>query len=179
MWDRPRVRTVFTAVAVVVFLAGLADFVSSRTGTAAPPAPASHGIVPGSAEWKTRAWGAAIPLPHEAVATAQKFLHTAVLRTQLGVAYRITAPNMHAGMTLAQWKHGTIPVPPMHRTGFLVGDLKVLHSRARNVQLETFVSSKGIKPLLYVLELVPVHGRWLVDYYAPKGSVIPVPASGG
>jgi len=179
MWDRPRVRTVFSALAVVVFLAGLAALIHSRTNTSNAAPPASHSILPGSAAWKTRAWGAPIPLPKEAVATAKTFLHTAVVRRDLATAYRITAPGMHEGMTLAQWEQGSIPVPPQSPQDYLIGKFNVLHSRARSIQVETFLSSRGNKPLLYIIELVPSRGRWLVDYFAPKGSAIPVPANQG
>jgi hypothetical protein len=177
LWDRPRFRTVLTLVSAAVFVAGLIALVNSRTSSATAPAQSAAGVVPGSPAWQDRTWGKRIPLPHEAVSRGKLFIDTAVLRRRLGVAYSISTPGLHAGMSLGQWDRGAIPVPPVQHTGFTMSPFHVLHSRSRSVQMETFLGSALDKSTLYIIELVPHGGHWLVGYFAPKGVSVPVPAS--
>jgi hypothetical protein len=179
LWDRPRFRTMLTLVSVAVFVAGVLALVNSRTSSATAPAQSAANVAPGSPAWQERTWGKRIPLPPEAVSRAKLFIHTAVLRRSLGVAYSISTAGLHAGMSLGQWDRGVIPVTPLQHTGFTMSSLHVLHSRSRSVQMETFLASAVDKSTLYIIELVPHGGHWLVGYFAPKGVSVPLPASQG
>jgi hypothetical protein len=179
LWDRPRFRTILILVSAAVFVAGLLALVSSRTSSATAPAQPAAGFAPGSPAWQDRTWGKRIPLPHEAVKLGKLFIDTAVLRRRLGVAYAISTPGLHAGMSLPQWDTGTIPVSPLQHKGFRMSPFHVLHSRSRSVQMETFLGSDTDRTTLYVIELVPHGGHWLVGYFAPKGMSPPVPSASG
>jgi hypothetical protein len=153
--------------------------VNSRTSSATSPTQPAAAFAPGSPAWQDRTWGKRIPLPHEAVRRGKLFIDTAVLRRRLGVAYAISTSGLHTGMSLSQWDRGTIPVPPVQHKGFTMSPFHVLHSRSRSVQMETFLGSAHDRTTLYIIELVPHGGHWLVGYFAPKGASIPVPSSSG
>src|SRR6185312_7438006 len=102
MWDRSLVRAVFTTVSVIVLIAGLVVYGSSRDG----------------AKVAEQLYGPEIAAPKSALRTAQKFIQTAVQRNDVGAAWALVTPHMRGGLTRAQWNTGNIPVVPYPREKF-------------------------------------------------------------
>ena len=176
MWDRSPVRAVFTTVSVIVLVAGLVVFVSSRDG-----AKVAEGSGPAVAQAKTpeQLYGPQIKMPKSALRTAQKFIQTAVLRHDVAASWALVTTKERAGLTRAQWDTGNIPVVPYQRRGFTGARFQIARSRQRDILLQVFLSSHvlGVKPSVEFLELVPAGGHWLVNYWAPRGENPPVPAA--
>ena len=176
LWDRSLVRAVFTTVSVIVLVAGLVVYASSRNGVklASSPTPA---LAPPPNE--TALYGKRITVPPQAVATARKFIQTAVLRTDVAAAWPLVTPKVRAGLTRAQWNTGTIPVVPYPSEKFGGAKFKIDRSRQRDILIEVLLSSHklGVAPIDDFLELVPRGGRWLVQDFSPRGVNPPVPAA--
>jgi hypothetical protein len=176
MWDRSLVRAVFTTVSVIVLVAGLVVYVSSRDG-------AKVAGVPGSALAQTRTpeqlYGPKIKLPPEAVRTARRFIQTAVLRQDTTASWALVTPKERAGTSEAQWDKGDMPVVPYPQKGFSGARFNIIRSRQRDVLIQVLLSSHtlGVKPTTDFLELVPSGGRWLVTYWAPQGQNPPLPSA--
>jgi len=177
MWDRSLVRAVFTTVSVIVLIAGLVIFISSRDG-------AKVADVPGSALAQTKTaeqlYGPQIKVPPAAVRTAQKFIQTAVLRNDVASAWALVTPHVRGGLTHAQWNTGNIPVVPYPSEKFGGAKFKIDRHRQRDILLEVLLSSHklGVAPVDDFLELVPSgHGGWLVQDFSPRGINPPVPAA--
>lgn len=175
LWDRSPVRAVFTTVSVIVLVAGLVVFLTSRNG----PSAGAPGPAVASPTSATALYGKRIAMPPQAVATARKFIQTAVLRANVGAAWALTTPKERAGFTRAQWDTGDIPVVPYTRKGFSGARFTIARSRQRDILIQVLLSSHtlGVKPSVDFLEMVPSGGRWLVSYWAPRGENPPVPAA--
>ena len=175
LWDRSLVRLVFTTVSVIVLIAGLVVFISSRNG-AREGAPGSAIAATPSA---TKLYGAPIKLPPEAVHTARRFIQTAVLRHDPAASWALVTAKERAGTSQAQWDKGNMPVVPYPRKGFSGARFKILRSRQRDVLIQVLLTSHtlGVKPSVDFLELVPSGGRWLVTYWAPRGQNPPLPSA--
>lgn len=176
MWDRSLVRAVFTTVSVIVLVAGLVVFVSSRDG-------ARVADVPGSALAQTKTpeqlYGPEIAIPKSALRIAQKFIQTAVLRNDVGAAWALVTPHVRGGLTRAQWNTGDIPVVPYPREKFAGAKFKIDRHRQRDILLEVLLTSHklGVAPIDDFLELVPSSHGWLVQNFTPRGVNPPVPAA--
>ena len=100
MWDRSLVRAVFTTVSVIVLVAGLVVFVSSRDG-----AKVADGSGPAVAPTKSaeQLYGPEIAMPKPALRVAQKFIQTAVLRNDVAAAWALVTPHVRGGLTRTEW----------------------------------------------------------------------------
>jgi hypothetical protein len=176
LWDRSPVRAVFTTVSVIVLVAGLVVFLSSRNGAPSATVPGPAIVSPPSA---TALYGTRIPLPPQALATARRFIQTAVLRAHVGAAWALATPKERGGLTRAQWDTGDIPVVPYARKGFSGARFTIARSRQHDILIQVLMTSHtlGVKPSVDFLELVPSGSRWLVSYWAPRGENPPVPAA--
>jgi hypothetical protein len=176
LWDRSLVRVVFTTVSVIVLLAGLVVYISSRDGAGVPSSPGSAIAATPSA---AKLYGPEIKLPKQALATAQRFIQTAVLRADVAAAWPLTTANVRGGLTRAQWDTGAIPVVPYPRQKFGGAKFKIDRSRQRDILLEVLLTSHklGVAPIDQFVELVPRHGRWLVQDFTPRGVNPPLPAA--
>lgn len=177
LWDRALVRAVFSTVAVIVLVAGVIVYASTRDSV-------SVAHVPGSALAATpnaqRLYGPTIATPKRALDTAKRFIDAAVLRKDVSAAWAISTANVHGGLTRARWDTGNIPVVPYPREKFGGARFKVDRSRQRDILLEVLLSShkSGVQPVDFFMELVPAGGGgWLVKNYAPRGVNPPVPAA--
>jgi hypothetical protein len=177
MWDRSLVRAVFTTIAAIVLVAGLALFVESRHSASVASGPGGPAIAPPPNA--AAQYGKLIKMPPAAVRTAQKFIQTAVLRKDVPASWALTTPAERAGFTRAQWVTGNIPVVPYQREKFGTAKFKIDRSRERDILLEVLLTSKklGVAPVDDFMELVPSGNRWLVTYFAPRGVNPPVPAA--
>jgi len=176
LWDRSLVRAVFTTISVIVLIAGFVVYVSSRNGVKLADSPGSPLA---STPSQTALYGKPIAVPPKAVATARKFIQTAVLRTDVAAAWPLVTPKVRGGLTRAQWNTGTIPVVPYPSEKFGGAKFKIDRSRQRDILIEVLLSSHklGVAPIDDFIELVPRGGRWLVQDFVPRGVNPPVPAA--
>ena len=148
-------------VAALVLVAGIAAFAVTRFD--------GGGSSPATAAAQT------VPLAPAATAVAREFVATAVARKNLTRAWAIAAPELRQGMTLAEWKTGTIPVQPYpvaqavarYTTQTSTADAAVL----RVSFLPPPASSTPAGD--FVITLTRVGGRWLVASWAPRSVVGP------
>jgi hypothetical protein len=173
LWDRPAVRWPLALAAAFVLFAGVRTwYVQNQHDT--------HGaVVAGGGPLGVAALGQPIKLPKQAVDAARTFIHTAVIRKDLDRGWRISTANVHAGLTHAQWMTGTIPVFPFPRNAYGETRYKVEWSRSKNVMLLALITpdKPGVKSGEFFIGMVPQGGRWLVDYFGPRGTNPPIPAN--
>jgi hypothetical protein len=144
-------------VPALVLVAGIAAFAATRLGGSNPAAPAAQ----------------AAPVDPASVRVARLFLSTAVVRKNLAAAYGIVAPNLKEGMSLSEWKRGTIPVVP-YPVSEAKAQLHALSSFTDSVLFQvTFTPHVGssAKPAVYQLSEHKLRGRWLVDSWTAKSNI--------
>src|SRR5579871_2940925 len=83
LWDRAVVRAVLSTISVIVLVAGVIVYASSRNGVKVADVPGSA-IAPLPNQAKL--YGPKIALPKEALGVAQKFIDDAVLRKDVAGA---------------------------------------------------------------------------------------------
>jgi len=174
VWDRPAVRWPMAVLAAFVLFAGLRVWYTHHNTSAA------HGpVVPGGQPLGIAKYGHPIKLPHEAVAAARTFIHTAVQRQSLDTGWRVSTAKVHAGLTHKEWMTGTIPVAPFPANAYGGTSYKVEWSREKNVMLLVLISSRkaGVKSAEFFVQMVPRGKRWMVDYFGPRGTNPPIPAA--
>lgn len=177
LWDRSLVRAVFSTIAVIVLVAGVVVYASSRNSVKVANTPGSALAAPPNA---AKLYGPKIAMPKQALDTAKRFIDAAVLRKDVAAAWAISTANVHGGLTKTRWDSGAIPVVPYPREKFGGARFKVDRSRQRDVLLEVLLSSHklGVQPVDFFMELVPASGgRWVVKDYAPRGVNPPLPAA--
>jgi hypothetical protein len=173
LWDRPAVRWPLALAAAAVLFAGIRMvYVQNQHD-------AHVAVVPGGGPLGLATFGHPIKLPKQAVAAARTFIHTAVVRKDLDTGWRISTANVHAGLTHAQWMTGTIPVTPFPKDAYGGTSYKVEWSRSKNVMLLALITpdKAGVKSGEFFIQMVPQGGRWLVDYFGPRGTNPPIPAA--
>jgi hypothetical protein len=164
------------ATSFFVLFLGLIVFINNRDRGAAAPGP----IVPGSPSQLQLDYGSPIPLPNAAKDVAKQFIHGAVLREDLAASWDDSTQAVHGGLTRAQWMGGTIPVSPFPKAAFGGIEYKVEHSRERSVLLLVSIGSiqADVRFQEFFIEMVPSSGKaWKVNYFGPRGTAPPVPAS--
>ena len=125
--------------------------------------------------------GATTP-PHRAapIAAAERrvaleFVATAVARHDLARAWDLVTPELKQGMSLADWKTGTIPVIP-YPVAKARSVIRATSSFTDAAQLQvTFVPRAGAaaQAATFTLELSKRGGRWLVSAWLPSTTVKP------
>jgi len=124
-----------------------------------------------------------IPFPTTAWKVAQEFFSTAVARKDLARSYQLADANLRGGLSLKEWKTGTITVP-FYPVGHAVKiDWKnTNYAYAREVmQNVVLVAKAGSKQRPLTAQIVlrkygnGANARWLVDHFQPLGGP-PVPA---
>jgi hypothetical protein len=140
--------------------------------TSAPPLPSSnHPVV-------TEVRRQAVPFTpadrRRALASARLFVNTAVRREHADRAWPITTAKLHQDTTLADWKAGTLPLPP-YPVG--LARWKLAYAFADEVGFDVLVepADNTVRPAVFRLTLVPARGEgtarpWLVDGWTPLGS---------
>lgn len=147
-------------VAAAVLVAGIAAFAITRLDRSSPaPAPPHRAAKLTAAELNV----------------AYAFLDTAVARKHLDRAWAIVAPELKDGMSLEEWKKGTIPVVP-YPVGEANVSLTTIGSFTDAAQLRvTFVPRAGTKAAAatFMLGLRNVGGHWLASAWQPSSPVAP------
>lgn len=109
----------------------------------------------------------------QVIATAARFVETAVKRDHAEEAYELVGPNLRNGTTLAHWREGDIPVVP-----YPVDDArwKFDYSYRDEIGLEVAVFPKAgeaVRPMVFNMSLRAVgegsKRHWLVDSWSPRG----------
>ena len=109
----------------------------------------------------------------EVIATAARFVQTAVRRDHAERAFELAGPSLRAGTTRAEWQGGDIPVVP-----YPVDDArwKFDYSYEDEIGLQVAVFPErgaSVPPAVFTMSLRAVGDgaarRWLVDSWAPRG----------
>jgi hypothetical protein len=169
-------RTMLWVAAAVVLTAGV--IVSMTRGEASAPTVAHK--LPTIAQVEQQKYGDVITPSREAIGTAQRFIANVVLRKDVGASWVDTTGKLRgAGMTREHWLTGSIPVVPYPAKDFGKAGIKIARGREKSIVLLVLITPKkgtSAPQQDYYLELVPAGGRWLVNYWAPKGRLdAPVP----
>jgi hypothetical protein len=147
-------------LAAAVLAAGIAAFAVTRhSGSSSTPTPPHRASQLVAAERRV----------------AYEFVDTAVARKHLDRAWAIVAPELKQGMTLDEWKTGTIPVVPYPVAQAIV-TLRVVSSFTDVARLQvTFAPRSGTKAqaATFALGLRNVDGRWLVSAWQPSSAIVP------
>jgi hypothetical protein len=147
-------------IAVAVLVAGIVAYAVTKLSDSTPAAAPPH---------------RAAPLAAIERKTALEFIDTAVARKHLARAWTITAPELKQGMSLAEWKTGTIPVVP-YPVDQAVARLKVVSSFTDTAHMSvSFLPRTGTKAQAasFRLDLRNVDGKWLVSSWLPSAAVVP------
>lgn len=118
-----------------------------------------------------------VPLSGDARRVAGKFILTAVARKNLAESYDITHPSLRQGLSRKEWETGNIPVTPYPADKLDFASFKIDESYPDHAVLQVaLLPQEGlkIKPQIFFIGLRKVGGRWLVDYWVPRGAP-PVP----
>jgi hypothetical protein len=127
-----------------------------------------------------------VALSHAAAKAVYTFVTTAVTRTDLAAAWKVSGPNVRGGLTYKQWLKGNIPVVPypIETRGF-APHMKIDYSYPNEAQVELVLQPKaGLKtrPQLFIVQLKRIADangktRWIVDNWVPR-TPIAMPVSG-
>jgi hypothetical protein len=107
------------------------------------------------------------------IATAARFVDTAVKRNHAELAYELVGPSLRNGTTRAHWRAGEIPVVP-----YPVGDARWTfdYSYTDEIGLQVAVfpaAGATVRPMVFDMSLRAVgtgpRRRWLVDSWTPRG----------
>jgi hypothetical protein len=120
-----------------------------------------------------------VPLAAQVRQVASAWIMASVGRADLVKSWRLTAPTLRRGFTLAQWKTGSIPVVPYPidklYKGLSSAPGKVEWSYSRDAMLEIVLvpgKGAGVKAQEFAIGLHRYGSgsaaRWLVYYWQPK-----------
>src|SRR5579871_6224491 len=87
LWDRALVRAVLSTVSVIVLVAGVIVYASSRNGVKVADVPGSALAAQPS---QAKLYGPKIAMPKEALTVARRFIDGAVLRKDVAAAWAIS-----------------------------------------------------------------------------------------
>jgi hypothetical protein len=106
------------------------------------------------------------------------FIGTAVARQNVGDSWTVVAPAMRAGYTLNQWKSAAnLPIVPYPGVDMKHVQFFLDYATTKEILIEVGLAGKpgvSTRPVTFQLGLVPVHRRWLVNYWMPRWTP-PVP----
>jgi hypothetical protein len=113
-------------------------------------------------------------------ATLERFVHSGVARGNLAAAYDLVTPSFRGGTTRAQWKRGDSPIYAyLHPAGRVANEWRVTYSYRGDVGVNLMLASKHprkVGAIIFQLELLRRHGRWLVDSFGPIATFTPIGA---
>jgi hypothetical protein len=169
----------------LVLIVGVVMLIVKLTASSGSPSstPASQSSAPAVAPAKPKS----VPLSAAARNVAREFVTTAVARKNLAEAWKISGPNVRAGLTYAQWKTGDIPVVPYPTAQVQYGaPFKIDYSLPDEALIEVALLPKPkvkIKPQVFSLLLRRLRGAdgkryWVVDSWVPRSTVpVPIPSN--
>lgn len=167
-----RFQAYFPWVAGLVLVAGVVAFLVVFLGNTATPVESKvTDTETGAAVVPTKEQS--VPIDPAAKKVAGEFILTAVARKDLARSYEITHPDLRQGLSLKQWETGDIPVQFYPADAIDTATFKIDESHKTDAVLQVaLIPKKGatVKPQIFYIGLKKVHGSWLVDYWAPRGS---------
>jgi len=107
-----------------------------------------------------------------------RFVVSAVLRRRTACSYGIVTPTLRQGLTLADWKRGSIPVVPFPTHALRTLSMDVFprdHAAGRRTSL-VVLAADDLGQAAFEVTVVRRGDRWFVDYWAPAG-IFEAPAS--
>ncbi len=169
-------------ISALIFVAGLVTFlIVYDVGGIRNTSKQSKVTVSNEPAQQVKKLGPHVPLPKEARLVAARWIVGAVGRTNLEESWRLTAPNLKKGLTLAQWKTGEIPVVPYPVSKAVSGIVRINWSTKNDVSFEVTLLPKkgaGVKAQDFFINLRTVgtgkNRHWLVYYWAPR-AIPPIP----
>jgi hypothetical protein len=116
---------------------------------------------------------ATVKLKPGAQAVARRFIETAVARKNLPVAYSLVTDQLKQGQSLKEWNTGNIAVIPYPVDAIKYAPMKIDFSYPKEAQIEVALLPKagtGVKPQLFLMDIVKRDGKWLVNSWVPRSS---------
>ena len=172
--SRPRIGRWLLPGAAALLLAGgtvavlVAFDVGGIRGTA-PPGPPTRTDEPAVVTPETKS-----PLEPETRRVAGRFILTAVARRELDEAWSLAAPQLRGGLTLEQWRTGSIPVVPYPVDDIKPVRLSVTRSTSSEASIRVYLDPKRpgkVKPQIFIMQLRKIGGRWLVAAWVPYNAI--------
>lgn len=114
-----------------------------------------------------------VQLTPGATKVARRFIETAVARKNLPEAYNLVTQEIKQGQSLASWSTGNIAVIPYPVDAVKYAPMKIDFSYPTEAQIEVALlpkSGSGVKPQLFLMDLVKRDGKWLVNSWVPRSS---------
>lgn len=182
LFNSPRKQRRLFVFSALVLAAGIVAILVSLlhgTGNAYPDKFSSQPAVVNHPDKKA-------PVSPDQISLMRKFITTAVARQNLKSAYWIVGPDLRGGLTMKQWKTGTIPVLSYHATNAATVEFKTDYSYQKQALFEANLhAAPGTETrptLLFFIGLKregdKANGRWLVNYFEPNWRP-PVPMNPG
>jgi hypothetical protein len=119
-----------------------------------------------------------VKLSPAATRVARKFIETAVARKHLSQAYNLVTNQIRQSQSLKEWNTGNIAVVPYPVDEVKYAPMKIDFSYPDEAMIEVaLLPRKGatVRGLLFQMDLVKRHGKWLVNAWTPR-SMPPVPS---
>jgi hypothetical protein len=171
LWVGLAVLVAGAMVLVVVILSGTTD--STTKAVTAPTTPTEGGPLRNSEGVPVKTYTQLDPQIRATVAT---FISTAVARQHVGKSWDVVAPSLKAGYTRSDWAKGELPVVPYPGVDTKHVRYSLDVASTKQILLEVgLIAKPGVrtKPVTFQLGLEPANGRWLVDYWVPRGTPVP------
>ncbi|HEV2591521.1 MAG TPA: hypothetical protein VGU02_06465 [Gaiellaceae bacterium] len=112
-----------------------------------------------------------VPVSPQALATARKFIETAVLRQNVDAAWPLVHVDLRGRMTRKSWDTGNIPVIDYPANNAKDAQFVVDYSYQTSMLAEVDLVAKkgsGVRPHLdFYIGLKKKDGKWLVSYWEP------------
>jgi hypothetical protein len=170
LWFGLAVLVAGAIVLVVVIRGGSGDSTKADTVTTVPAESAPLRNADGTV---VKTYEQLDPQIRAAVTT---FVGSAVARQHVGRSWDVVAPSLKAGYTRSEWAKGELPVVPYPGVDTERVRYSLDHASTKQILVEVgLIGKPGVRsePETFQLGLVPVNGRWLVDYWAPRGAPVP------
>ena len=116
---------------------------------------------------------ATVKLTPGATRVARRFIETAVARKSLPEAYNLVTQQIKQGQTLKSWNTGNIAVIPYPVDQIKYAPMKIDFSYPKEAQIQVALLPKAgakVKSQLFIMDLVKVNGKWLVNSWVPRSS---------
>ena len=116
---------------------------------------------------------ATVKLAPGAQTVARRFIETAVARKHLPEAYSLVTNELKQGQSLKSWNTGNIAVIPYPVDAIKYAPMKIDFSYANEAQIEVALLPKagtGVKPQLFLMDIVRRDGKWLVNSWVPRST---------
>jgi hypothetical protein len=116
---------------------------------------------------------ATVKLTPGAQKVARRFIQTAVARKSLPEAYNLVTEQIRQGQSLKSWNTGNIAVIPYPVDDIKYAPMKIDFSYPKEAQIQVALLPKAgakVKSQLFIMDLVKVNGKWLVNSWVPRSA---------